>query len=275
MSKASKKRRTEKRQGLAVTPAAAAPAAPAPTAPVQECGDPGTPTPVAVVDTNVIIDTYSYHDFIAALQPRSIVMGEASLDDPYVRYRKQRARDAVVLVMHLSRTKAVTCSYHQEGEQQMLKVVPPRSKGGITEDVVFTEFAVWFIYDRVLDGWMPATFGVRTALKGNKADAFIAAHAKRHGVPLITNEGFRDDMTIVDEGLRLVAKRQGVDVFTPGEYLRHRSVNQSEAIDEFFQSFGDLAPKYLEERKRRYGRQDKGQHVMDHILRYYRYVLDA
>jgi predicted nucleic acid-binding protein len=247
-----------------------------PARPPQElgCGDPDTPTPVAVVDTNIIVETYSDKDMISAISQRRLVMGSAARDERFVLYRKKRVRDSVIMSMHLAYTAATTCSYHEEPVAMMRRIVPPRDVGGLTERLVFTELAVWFVFDRILSGWTRGTFAKGVFVKGNAADALIVAHAKRHGLPLITNEGYRPDGCIVDEGMREVAVSEGVSVYTPGQFNALQGVDESLMAALFLNAFEEKLDTYAAERRREYGPEDAGGKSLEGILMYYRYILD-
>ena len=75
-----------------------------------ECGDPGTPTPVAVVDTNVIVELFSVHDVKREFEAKAIVLGKDAWEDPLVKYRVARARAAMLLALHFNDSCATTCS---------------------------------------------------------------------------------------------------------------------------------------------------------------------
>jgi len=75
--------------------------------------------PVAVVDTNVLLDLHSMHDF---RQVEELVQlhGDAAFDHAKTTYRLARARDALLLGMHLSKNNLTTWSLHSELLEKIL-----------------------------------------------------------------------------------------------------------------------------------------------------------
>ncbi len=237
---------------------------------LKECGDRGTKKPLAVVDTNIILDTHAVHDWLATYRSRELVMGEAALTEHYVQYRTKRARESMLLAIYLDKVRAVTCSLHNEGIDIMTRCVPPRSVGGPSETVYFTEFSVWFVFETLLPNWTRATFNVHGGQRGSQADLVLIQHAKKHGLPLITNEGNLPG-GIVDDGMRKKAKAAGVRPLAPSEFYGNK-INEVEEVDRFLERFRAEAPKYLRDRRRRFGDLDHGGEQMAFMYRYYLFI---
>lgn len=237
---------------------------------LKECGAKGTKRPVAVVDTNIILDTHAAHDWLATYRSRELVMGGAALDEHHVAYRTKRARESMLLAIYLDKLRAVTCSLHNEGLDIMTKRVPPRNVGGPSEVVFFTEFTVWFVFERVLPNWNRATFNLRGGQRGNQADLVLIEHAKKHRLPLLTNEGNLPG-GIVDVGIRKKAKAAGVRPMAPSEFYDTK-IDEAAEVDRFFERFRAEAPRYLRERQRRFGDADGGEAQMAFMHRFYLFI---
>jgi len=92
-----------------------------------------------VLDSNVVIDAYSFHNVA---------------QDPDFDYRCSRARDALLLTIFLHDTAAVTCGL-SEVVQVLQEKVPPVS--GAPRDLFFTKAFIYFVKDRLLPRWDQGT----------------------------------------------------------------------------------------------------------------------
>ncbi len=174
---------------------------------------------VAALDTNVFLDIHSAHDLIRGHDALHAELGDSAIDDRRVIYRVVRARESLLLGIHLHRIVASTYSLHSELLAQLKRAAPPDAA---PEDALPTDFTTVFIYfvkDYLLGGWSPKMATAPANEKSNEADRAILGYARDAGIPLITNEGFTPN-GIDDVKLRKLARAQGVPVFTPGEYFR-------------------------------------------------------
>jgi hypothetical protein len=172
------------------------------------------PLVYAVTDTNVLLDVHSCHDLTTAYNDAYARLGKAAVDDLTVVYRRARARESLLLGMHLNRVKATTYSLHFEPVDLLTKRAPPAA-GGATMESDFTNMFLHFVKDYVLPDWnmiMPTQPGTEAK---NDADKAYIDYAKQHGLPLITNEGYGQN-GLVDEKMRKLAKDAGVAVYAEG-----------------------------------------------------------
>ena len=113
-----------------------------------------TTHPIAVVDTNVLLDIYSCHDLVGSFDLAHQSLGDGVLGDPSFLYRRERARSSLLLAVYLDRIKATTCSLNAEPIAMMLRSAPPMG-GGLDLRSDFTTFVVYFVKDHVLSDWQP------------------------------------------------------------------------------------------------------------------------
>jgi hypothetical protein len=178
-----------------------------------------TPQPkfVAVVDTNVILDTHSVHDVMGAYDKRF-----SDRDAPELVFRRGRARESLLAMIYLNKIKATTFSLHSELLDQLTKVAPPDATPGTVFEADFTRMFIWFVKDYVLPDWDSQVATKPGGERANAADAALVEAAKEFGVPLITNEGFTKD----GYGEGKIGKRAsvaGVTWYHPRKYPRGRS----------------------------------------------------
>src|SRR5579859_7368776 len=84
---------------------------------------------VAVIDTNVMIEIHSCHDYTGKLHPALAQMGDAGWLEPKVWYRGTRARDALLLTLYLHEIGATTWGSHGELLDRLNAIVPPDPGG--------------------------------------------------------------------------------------------------------------------------------------------------
>lgn len=219
-----------------------------------------SPNLVAVLDTNVLVDVLSCHDLLEAYD----IHDAESL--PLV-YRRARARESLLLCMHLHDTWSDTLSLH-EAVRVLEKCSPPEDKVSFAR--AFTETFIWFVGDDLLPNWemhVPTTDGGE---KGNAADRAYLELAKSRGLPLITNEGYTMD-GLKDEKLRGDAKAASVPVFAPREFIEGK-MNEALAIGAFLIRFTERAPAYLDRRRAMHG-EDKTLDLLAHVYSLYRHIL--
>lgn len=192
---------------------------------------------IAVVDTNLLLDLWSCHDMWAAYEK------EPHGDTPAHLYRRVRAREALLLAMHLHRIKAGTWSLRTEAIDLLRKNVPTHASREFKTH--FTTLFSHFVMSEILQDWSPGVDD-GAVVRGDAADDALVAYAKEHGLPLISNEGLATTGQIVEkkDGLRDKARRGGIVVFTPEEYRRGK-IEDAQAIEHFLQQFDAKAGDYI------------------------------
>jgi hypothetical protein len=225
---------------------------------------------VAVVDTNVMIDIHSCHDFTGRLHPALAQMGDGGWLTPGVWYRGTRARDALLLTIYLDQIGATTWGSNGELLDKLTALVPPSpgQDGGKNWELDFATLTVHFVRERVLSRWTHAVPVPPEKERGNQADQWLVHEAKRLSVPLITNDGLKTDGTIDDrkKGTRTMAKAAGVMVVTPREFFQGK-LDEAAAADRFRERFNEQARLHVQ------GRTDQLDKVLQRLGGYYDVVL--
>lgn len=188
--------------------------------------------PDVVVDTNVLLDLYTckdlFRDYEAMCAGRPESEWVALSRAREVVYRRQRARDAILLAVLLNKQRAL--AYHLQHEFLTLikRVVPPTDT--TSPETHYTSL-LYRLLRRALPNWRQMTDDVHPllvergvepvegpGLVGNAADTRLLGVAKEWAVPLITNEGFGPNGAVPGR-LRDRARQAGVAVYTPSEFV--------------------------------------------------------
>jgi hypothetical protein len=201
--------------------------------------------PVAVVDTNVLEDLYSWHDLFDHYNPED---GKSpDIGDPKSVWRRARVREALLLACHFHNTRATTVSI-SEGERQLLEVADESGKAKDGSDqrhkAAYITIFLWLVQEHVLNGW---TQGARRSnARGNDADEELMALAKEHSLPLITSEGYTPTGPVAKK-MRLTGTQQGIQVLTAAEYLAvfAKDMDQNAEAEAFLERFKAHVPAYL------------------------------
>lgn len=220
-----------------------------------------TKTPIAVLDTNVMLDVYSCHDLSNEYLKGGDIAG------PTATYRRARARESLLLAIYLHNIRATTYGLHHEVPGKLTDNVAPEAHD--TWENQHTTLFAHFVKEEVLFGWFAGYVPENDkGLVGDKADDHLLAYAKQNGLPLITNEGFRV-RGVKDQKLRKRAKAEGVAVFSPKEFYEGRMDEQAE-IWAFFKRFADRAPIYIDQHNRLNGQTNvrDALHRLDGVYRH-------
>jgi hypothetical protein len=233
---------------------------------------------VGVLDTNVLIDVQSVHDFAKTYEGLYATLGPAAVDHRDVVHRRARARESILLIIYLDSINGATFSLGPEALGTLTAKVPPEA---LTFERQYTGLFLHFVRGRVLPRWRflgaDQEPGWETFLSrapaldeaemrnptGNRADAWLIALAKRLGLPLITNEGFkRSGYGVSEIGER--AKAEGVTVLFPKDVYAGKIDEMAETA-RFLERFCDEAPAFIEEQPK----QQNGLGVMFGLYRHF------
>jgi hypothetical protein len=207
------------------------------TAPVEQPG-----TPDAVLDTNVGVTIYSWHDLLDEGDRLLKKNPNATLADPALSFRRRRARSAFLLMLFLNERKWKVIAPLNEYQRTLVKRVSPDSA---TSN--FTRLYLYFIGDLLLPNWEAGGDLTDDAnIQGNDVDLFCLAQAERHRIPFISWEG---DTPTGPDPTRLIptkARARGIDLVTPEQLLARLRFTEGPAIQRFFSDWDGHAPAYLE-----------------------------
>jgi hypothetical protein len=214
--------------------------------------------PIAVIDTNVLVDVLSSHDVLNAYGMKM------SLDVDMV-YRRARARDSLILFEHLHRRKAWTVNLRDEPWNVLSRVGPV----GHLDGRVYV--ATRFLFADLWRDWrrLPPDESPTPEPTGTKADRMLVSIAKAYDLPLITNEG-HSKTGVIDEGkaIRRFAREDGVDLCTPVEFW-HGQIDAIEASYRILTKFRNRRGFFIK------GQSDVGglEGLLDEVFDYLQYIL--
>jgi hypothetical protein len=209
-----------------------------------------TAVPNAVVDTNVCLAIYSWHDVLTAAQSVLDRDPNATLEHEDVQFRAQRARAAFGLTLLFNERGWATLLALNEVTRTLTARVPPDVKEGGAKSN-FVKLYVYFIRDKLLPSWRAGgDLAADAAKKGDEVDLLCLDWAQQHKIPLISWEGsgprrFNSKKLIPQE-----AARRGIDLVTPEALLRREAFTGAAAAKRFFAAWDRQAPSYLLERPR-------------------------
>lgn len=175
---------------------------------------------VAVVDTNVLIETHSFHD-IARARPGT--------EDS----RMELARNSLLLAIHLHQKRAITYSLYEIAEVMMARVPVDQP----TLERLFAGVFAHFVKDLVLDGWDSRVWAGGNP-RSSEADRHLIDRAEEIERPLITR----------DSRMTSGARERGVTVHTPEEFWRREGLDVERSTRRFLARFRALAPQYARQR---------------------------
>lgn len=192
-------------------------------------------SPDLLLDTNVVVDIYSISDLDDALHA-CVAGGGDPRTEPKVGYRLARHRSAVALATWLSWKKRRTEALPSETLRILLARSPPSAV--TTFKGVYTYYWVHFIRDYLLRRWQFSFKpGVDEFIRGTDCDDLLLKLAGEYGVPLITNEGVTPVGQVAPGKLHDRAKRLGLAVFTPAEFLATQGASLEQELECFYRLF--------------------------------------
>jgi hypothetical protein len=204
----------------------------------------GSVKPIAVIDTNVLVDLYSWHDYLRHIEQKiAWVLANPKLDDPITVMRRARAGEALLLAIYLNKIRAVTFSI-SEAVTMMGVLVPANAKG--SAPLNFTKTFIYFVVDELLSGWTQQM--QVTDARSNAADDLLLAYAKENSLPLITNEGYSPTGIDHRKRMRKRAMAVGVTLVRAADFYRDEIDERAEAdafLDRFKRKSVDCIRRYV------------------------------
>jgi hypothetical protein len=238
-----------------------------------------------VLDTNVMLDLYSCHDYEEAMEKLG---GElvAPINDPRLVYRRQRARDALLLGIWMHHTRQASNTLNEAIVQLKINVKTEKdvdlNKETPEERIRriylfnFTSIFMSFVTKAVLGEWGNGRSyeGRNADLVKDVADDKYVDVARTMKLPLMTNEGFgHNGLTTPKQNKpNIVTKAAavGVKTYTPGQYYALSGRNEAKDIAWFLEQFEAEAPNYIRRNE------ENAEAIMNAVARsfdYYHHVL--
>lgn len=196
--------------------------------------------PDAIVDTNVILPIYSWHDLLDVGDRVLAANPAATLEDPALAFRRGRARTAFLLTLLFNERKwKVMVPLHEVG-RTLLRGAPPDS---VTAN--FTKLYLHFVTDLLPDWSMAGDLEDDENIVGDDVDLLCVRYAEHFRVPFISWEG---DTPAGPDPTKLIpteSKARGIDLVTPEQMLQRHAFDERPAIKRFFSAWDARAAEYL------------------------------
>lgn len=208
-----------------------------------------TRVPNALLDTNVLLAAYSWHDFIDGANRLLERDPTATLEHDEIQFRAQRARAAFLLTLFLNQNEWKTLAPAKELERILVARAPPTDPGhGVESD--FVRLYLSFVCDRLLPGWelWGDDLNSDAAFKGSGVDRHLLDLAERYEIPFLSWEGHGPNGLDASKLVPREAHERGIDLLTPEELLRRQNFDEGPAIQRFFLDWDEHVAAYLLDR---------------------------
>ncbi len=198
-----------------------------------------------ILDTNVVIEALSAEFLKFTKGPV-----DELLRDRTVRYRQLRTRYSLITLWHLAESGVRGLFLHEELRLKSPQVVPPAPDPGPVESntaPVEVEASTYFTH--VIANHLVRGFGRLEGLPGsersNAADNRLVSLAVEHNASLVTNEGVSDTginarKSNGEKTVRVSARKAGVPVFAPVEYITAHELDHEALSSTFLAAVPDL-----------------------------------
>lgn len=192
------------------------------------------PADTVILDTNVIIEAVSAELLNFTKAPPLDLLRSSEF-----KVRQLRARYSLLTLWHLAESGRRGLFLRDEMERVVTKVAPPDSGKDTT---AFTEVIAYRIVGGL--GRLEGLSDDERSSRGNAADAWLVELASEHNAPLLTNEGvtaigINDLKTSGEETIRVTAKKAGLPVFAPVQYIEEQGIDHKALSERFLNAARD------------------------------------
>lgn len=205
--------------------------------------------PHAIIDTNVRLAIYSWHDLYAQAEAVNAKDSAADLSHPEIQPRAKRARSSFLLSLLFNDRKWVTVGPSNELKRTIVLRADPTNSEHHNR-VAFVALYIYFIKEKILPDWRDCgDEDDDQELKGNDVDLICLERAEKHNVPLISWEGTREDGTL-NSG-KLIPREallRGVDLVSPDQLLERERFDPSVPLRRFFADWDRHVGHYIKAR---------------------------
>jgi hypothetical protein len=199
--------------------------------------------PDAVLDTNVGLDIYSWHNLLdigdkLLKEAKTEADKRAVLRHPDLQVRAQRMRHAFFLALFFDHNKWHTLVALNELMRKIRDLVP-------LTDAALSNYArmqTYFVRGKLLRRWK-AGGNIKSDKKlvGNAVDGLCLDWADKHKIPLISCE------TNPKKLIPKQAKARGIDLATPEAFLKQQNFDGPAAAQTFLADWDAKTPAYLKQ----------------------------
>lgn len=199
----------------------------------------------AVLDTNVNLAIYSWHELLDAMERTVGEDPAADLTHPEIQFWAQRARTAFVLALFFNERGWATWSPLNELTRTLVSKAPPVGEEHGPKSN-FVRFFVYFIKEKLLPGWLadgdPSS---DEGMIGNGVDELCLDVAAQHSIPLVSWEGHGPNGLDPKKYIPREARERGMDLVTPEQLLSREQFDETKAVERFFAGWDRHAPAYI------------------------------
>jgi len=201
--------------------------------------------PNAVLDTNVGLAIYSWHELLDAGERTVEEDPTANLTHPDIQFWAQRAHTAFMLALFLNERGWTTWSPLNELSRTLVNKAPPGEEGHGPKSN-FVRLFVYFIKEKLLPGWLdggdPSS---DESMIGIGVDELCLDGAAQHAIPLVSWEGHGPNGLDPEKFIPREARERGIDLLTPEELLSRKKFDETKAVERFFAGWDRHAPAYI------------------------------
>jgi hypothetical protein len=197
-----------------------------------------TGVPNAVLDTNVMLAIYPWHDVMLVGSELIRSNPKATLKDPEIQFRAQRARQAVFLALYFDENAWATLVPLNEVDRKIRELAPP-TDGALSN---YVRLQTYFIRDTLMTKWEAGGDPSSDAgLKGNAVDQLCLDWAEQHKIPLISWQTNRKKLIP-----RQAAKRK-IDLVIPEDFLTRQNYDGAPSAKRFLADWDAKAAAYIKQ----------------------------
>lgn len=199
----------------------------------------------AVLDTNVGLSIYSWHELLDAIERISEADPTATLANTDIQFWAQRARTAFILALFLNERGWATWSPPNELTRMLMNKAPPVGEEHGPKSN-FVRLFIYFIKEKLLPDWLAG--GDRSSdesIIGNGVDEVCLDGAAEHSIPLVSWDGHGPDGLDPKKFIPRKARERGIDLVTPEELLSREKFDATKAGERFFAGWDRHAPVFI------------------------------
>lgn len=191
--------------------------------------------PNLVLDTNVYIEQRDFQDLANRIKENN------TLQTREIQHRRRRAKYSILLGWFCHLREFSTAFAEDEAVKNLLKRVDIKRIRDVPTVVTFLNNRL--VHEQTLTRWVRGRIEpIDWECSGTEIDNILLDYADKVAVPLLTNEGntpagYVDFNNRGALNLRGKAKRRGVAVFSPEEYLRAQGFDIAGESRRFYDAF--------------------------------------
>jgi hypothetical protein len=199
----------------------------------------------AVLDTNVGLAIYSWHELLDAMERILNEDPAANLTNADIQFQAQRARTAFILALFFNERGWTTRSPLNELKRTLVNKAPPIGEEHGPKSN-FVRLFVYFIKEKLLPRWLDSGDpSSDESIIGNGVDELCLDWAAQHSIPLVSWEGHEPKGLDSKKFIPKKARERGIDLVTPEELLSREKFDETKAVERFFAGWARHVPAFI------------------------------